>query len=99
MSDTYKDKIKLLVNDALGIYVPQAFSESFLYTTWGVTAEDNQILLSGPDHSLFWDTWDSVLNTAKHTDDQGVTWSLYQNGDLWAVRNDMTERDWEEWVY
>jgi len=79
---------ELLVSSAAGIYVPQMFAEQYLSAgtrNWeGISAEDRKILLAGPDHEWYWETWDSVEGSAR-TKANGVTYYLYQDGDLWAV--------------
>lgn len=94
----YEDKIRLLVNDSWGIYVPQRFAESFTASAWGIdeNSEDWQTILNGPDSEWYWESWDSILGDAKHTDDAGVVWTLHQDGDLWAVAwDEMTEEEKE----
>ena len=79
--------IKCIIDGAHGIYVPQAFVKRF--ENWqGIDAEDLAILLEGPDNRYYWDSWDYVLATASYKDDDGHTWTLYQDGDLFAVRDD-----------
>ena len=39
----------------------------------------------GPDNDWYWEAWDNILNNAEHTDSQGITWRLHQDGDLWEV--------------
>lgn len=54
----------------------------------GIDPEDLAILRQGPDHADYWEAWDDVLSSASYTDDDGHTWTLYQDGDLFAVRDD-----------
>lgn len=76
---------KLLLSDRHGIYIPKTFAESF--EGWGIADGDRTILITGPEHEWYWETWDSVLNYANFTQD-GVKYYLYQDGDLWAVPED-----------
>lgn len=79
--------IKYIINSAYGVYVPQAFAERF--ENWqGIDPDDLAILREGPDHPDYWDAWDAVLYSASYTDDAGHTWTLFQDGDLFAVRDD-----------
>ena len=96
MTMNYEHKIKLLLSDARGVYIPQNFVECFDISNWGLTSEDVSDLLD-KENEWYWEAWESVLNKAKHTDSHGNTWTLHQGGDLWAIRDDMTEDDWEEW--
>ena len=89
------DTMEFLVDSRNGIYVPQAFAEQF-GDSFGIAEEDRKILLEGPDHADYWETWDTVLGYAKHEEDMPspYAWTLYENeGDLWAVREDHI---WEE---
>lgn len=77
--------ITCLLDGAHGQYIPQAFVEVYSPEKWGVTDEDRDILLAGPDHEWYWETWDDVLGNATYTDDLGFKWTLYQEGDLLAL--------------
>lgn len=76
--------VQLLLSDSCGIYIPRDFVNNFDLNKWHVK-EDFQDFLSNPDDEFYWDSWDVVLNNAKHTDKQGNTWHLWQDGDLWAI--------------
>ena len=77
-----------------GIYIPQYFAESIDRAKLsGVSDGDMDILLSGPDHERYWDAWHDVGQSAILTDDNGVTYCMYQDGDLWLVP---TDHDWDE---
>lgn len=81
------DTIKCIIDSSRGIYIPQAFAEQF--EGWhGIDPDDLAILLEGPDHPDYWEAWDAVLSSASYADDDGHTWTLYQDGDLFAVRDD-----------
>jgi hypothetical protein len=99
MSKLHSDnKIQILINDSWGIYIPQRFTENFTAERWGIDPEsdDWKILSAGPTTEDYWEAWDSILDKAKHTDANGIVWTLYQNGDLWAVAYDeMTESEAE----
>ena len=74
-----------LLDGARGIYIPQAFAQNFNMRAWGVSEKDEQILLAGPEHEYYWETWDEVLNDAKILIDD-ETWVLTQDSDLFAIR-------------
>ena len=81
------NNIECIIDDSHGIYIPQAFAEQSI--GWqGIDAEDLAILLEGPENPDYWEAWDAVLATASYTDDDGHTWTLFQDGDLFAVRED-----------
>lgn len=76
----------LMVDDHWGIYVPQCFANRVdTACLSGVSTLDLTILREGPDHPLYWDAWDSVLNNAALMSVDGIAYSLWQDGDLWAV--------------
>ena len=79
----------LYASDRHGIYIPQYFSESIKPECLsGVSGEDMAILLAGPDHESYWDAWADVCDHAVLTDSNGVTFHLWQDGDLWLVPSD-----------
>ena len=79
----------LYANDSHGIYIPQYFAESVNSEKLsGVSGVDMAILIAGPDHDEYWDAWVDVCNDATLTDSNGVTFYLYQDGDLWLVPTD-----------
>ena len=84
----------LYASDRHGIYIPQYFSESIKPECLsGVSGEDMAILLAGPDHESYWDAWADVCDHAVLTDSNGVTFYLWQDGDLWLVPSD---HEWED---
>ena len=42
-------------------------------------------LENGPESEGYWDVWNSVLNKAFLIDYEGNRFTLYQDGDLWAL--------------
>jgi hypothetical protein len=49
-------------------------------------AERHAILIAGPDHEHYWDTWDDVLRLASCTNQEtGWHYGLEQDGSLYAV--------------
>lgn len=89
------DNIACLVPSADGVYVPKSFVECYDYRYWGVSEEDAKILLEGPEHELYWEAWHDVLGSASYEKD-GVTYTLYQDGDLFAVAMDeLTDEEYK----
>ena len=84
--------MELFLNDARGIFIPQNWAEIIKRDcVEGVSEEDYAILLKGPNEedSLYWETWDCVLQNAKVTvPDTGRKGCFYQNGDLWLIYDD-----------
>ena len=93
----YQEKIQMLVDGHNGVHIPELFVRWYFPKNWGIPEQDTEILLLGHSHPLYWDTWERVLNNAKGNNKDSHTWTLHQDGDLWAVRDDMTEADWAEW--
>lgn len=83
------DRCEIYADGARGVYIPQHFAESVNRSmVTGVSEEDYAILETGPDHELYWDTWDDVMQSAVVTTADGHTWTLWQDGDLWLLRDD-----------
>jgi len=79
------EQCECILDGARGIYIPQAFAECYDMKEWKVSEEDEKILMDGPDNDLYWETWDDVIREAEYTDEDGIVWSLWQDGDLFAV--------------
>lgn len=85
--------IELLLSDSRGVYIPRDFA-LYCEDMDGVSAEDIEILKTGPEHDSYWDAWDCVLQNAKR-EINGKVWRLYQDGDLWAYCEDlMTDEEY-----
>lgn len=102
---------RLLLSDSYGIYIPQVYCDGLSAEdaeAMGVDWQDVQICQSGPDSDqsgpdseLYWDAWQSVLDSAEITEpatlkEEESVWRLVQNGDLWQVRADVELP--EEWL-
>ena len=88
---TNEDKIVCIVDGCQGVEVAKSFINSFHREHWNISKSDADIL-NNPDHDDYWEVWDEVLRDASFTDADGSIWSLYQDGDLFAVREDY---DWD----
>lgn len=79
-----------LIDGQYGIHIPKLFARDHYPHLWGIQQEDVDILLAGSQHENYWDVWNHVLETALRPDDVDDThsWTLYQNGDLLAIRDD-----------
>jgi hypothetical protein len=76
--------IALLLSDSRGIYIPQHFVKEYDLTLWqGISEDDIKTITDGPNGEFYWEVWDDVLNNATFTEN-GNTWRLHQDGDLWA---------------
>lgn len=91
------EKIKCILDSNRGIYIPKFFAEDFDLSKFeGINDEDIETLKSGPDAEWYWEAWESVLNNAKHTDDEGIEWTLHHDGDLFLVATDeLSDEDFE----
>lgn len=91
---TAKPDMVLFLSDARGIYIPRDFAQSIKRSALsGVTDEDMATLEAGPDHEWYWEAWDAVCQSAVITDEHGVRYHIYQDGDCWLVPEGM---EWDE---
>lgn len=81
---------QVLVDGHHGIYVPQVFASKFDPNKFGVESfdPDYQCILHGPGEEYYWESWDALLEKASYKDENGVTWYLNHDGDLFLVSND-----------
>lgn len=91
--------VVLLLDGARGRYIPRNFvTDQFgeldldLIEKWGVEHKDAEILAAGPEHELYWETWEGVMGYAECKVD-GDKYILQQDGDLWAVSVDRMSVD------
>lgn len=82
------DTIVCLLDGARGVYIPQGFAECYNHKIWNYSEKDEKVLLEGPYYEYYWETWADVLDAAYCIDEDGKTWTLYQDGDLFAYRED-----------
>jgi hypothetical protein len=83
--------VKLLVDECWGVRIPSRFCELYANDAWNIKELESQEL-SDTENPLYWETWESVRTNACFVDEQGYKWSLYQEGSLFAVRED---HDWD----
>jgi hypothetical protein len=94
-----------IVDGSWGIYVPQRFCQNYEKTS-GVSQEDWDICLAGPDHELYWEAWDEILSNwgGEETDAMGNVFRVYieQESDLFQhrefVRCEYTKADFERGI-
>ena len=82
---------EIIISDCQGIYIPQEFCQMFRPEDWGYTADDENWVscLAGPDDEYYWDSWDKILSNAQMTGEDGRTWYLSQDGDLFVITNEL----------
>lgn len=87
-----EDKIQCLLDDARGIYIPQAFVENYNHMFSNQfkenLSEDILICEHGPEHAEYWDAWQEITDHFTWIDQDGNTWRLWQDGDLFLARED-----------
>lgn len=99
-----KPDMMLWLSDARGVYIPRDFAQSFadrVNSVAGVDDEQWAILELGPDYQdagnmtvyneLYWDVWTEVCDSAIVTNNHGVKFRIYQDGDCWLIPEGM---DW-----
>jgi hypothetical protein len=87
------EKVILFASDSRGAYIPQHFAESIdkdRVTLGGFNPssidECLEICAQGPDHENYWDAWADLLDSLTVTvKENGQTFRLYQDGDLWLI--------------
>jgi hypothetical protein len=88
----------LLLSDSHGVYIPQLYCSDISEDDckdFSISWEDVKLCQSGPDEELYWEAWQSVCDSASW-EENGSMWRLFQNGDLWAVKEDVEIP--EEWL-
>lgn len=86
--------IELLLDGARGVYIPRDAARELNWVPNTASPQDLKILESGPDHEWYWEAWETVLDNGKLMSSNGSYWTLYQDGDLFAIREDI-EIDWD----
>ena len=90
-----------IVDGHNGIYVPQIFAEGNARwreqgeAHWIYDKEDEQVLLAGPNHECYFETWDHVLETAEFSQ-AGAEACLHlgKSGDLFeATQEELDEME------
>lgn len=90
--------IELLLSDTRGQYIPRDFLTAYDLTQWGYTEQQAIEIsndLSNPENEFYWETWETTLDNAKHTTPEGNVYRLHQDGDLFAICDElMTDDDY-----
>jgi len=80
----------LLLESNRGIYIPQVFAQDFDIPLPENIARD---LLEGPENEWYWESWAWVLDNVTFLE-KGARYSLYQDGDLWAIPEGFDTDEW-----
>lgn len=87
--------MELLLDGLRGIYLPQKFAEIY-GKEWGVSPEDMEVLLNGPDHQDYHAVWDFIITTSILMTD-GIIYALEEDeeGNLFKVEwgDDLDEQE------
>ena len=78
----------LLIDSHNGIYIPNLFCKQCNpeNTFWNWNYENSSEILLNPEHELYWEVWEEVLDSAYYIDpDNNIKYTLYNNEDLWAI--------------
>ena len=90
--------LKLLVSDSAGVRrLPQRFFLFYNCEMWGIdpNGSDADTIWDGPHNDCYWETWDEILDKAHYIDSNGHRWSLYHDGELWSVCEElMTDEEY-----
>ena len=83
------DNAVLYADSNRGQYIPQFFAESIKsecvkeYTKYHDSLENLKL---GPYTDDYYEAWEDVLdNVTVYDEETGITYGLYQDGDLWLV--------------
>lgn len=96
--------VVLILSDARGIYIPRDFlTDNYneiaksRCEAWGLNEsnKDHWMDAVNPDSEWYWEAWDWILDNARYIEEEtGKVFTLYQDGDLWAICYDhMTDEE------
>lgn len=78
--------VLLWADDCHGIYCPQyALERLTREQLTGISDEDWDIVLAGPDHEWYWESWDIICSDAIVTLPDGDAYRIEQDGIVWLV--------------
>ncbi len=86
--------IEILCDSHHGQYIPQLMINRLVDNGWQGIEKDDIADLQDPSNEWYWEAWYNIEDNATYTDKNGNVWTLYQNGDLFAICEDlMTEEE------
>jgi hypothetical protein len=84
----FKEK-HLILDEVRGIHIPKNFSESIDQSdiiNLDPEMQDCLLICLDPDHADYWEAWQHIMDNIKFKlDKTNDVYSLYQDGDLFAV--------------
>ena len=84
--------MELLCDSRHGQFIPQIMGERLLNAGWKGIEQKDVDCLADTENEWYWEAWESILNNAQFIDENGETWYLHHDGDLWAV----TQKDFDD---
>ena len=85
--------MQLIADNHCGIYIPQYIAETGILAAGGIGEGSIDILLKGPDHEEYWETWESVLNSFRT--ENGEILFLGECGDVFLALPEEIEEEEE----
>ena len=92
---------RCLVDGANGWRTGERFFVLYDIRSWVPPATDDELenkwhlsSLTNAEDEFHDDAWDWFLQRAKHTDENGVEWTLYQDGDVFAIPDGFNMDEW-----
>lgn len=86
-----------IISASAGQYQGQEFAQDYgWWPGWDIFPDELQILVAGPDHPQYTETWATVLGGAHYRDHHGDIWHLEQGEgapDLYMIRDGTSLRD------
>jgi len=89
----FEVSVELLITDAMGVYIPQAFCAGLTEKDIELQTEDVKKCISSlakqdsvDAYQYYWEDWETILNDYRCRDSI-CEYSLHQNGDLWLVND------------
>lgn len=92
------EAIILLLDSHRGTNIPYDFIKEFNLDLFeGIERSDVDIIQEAPAHEWYWDAWASIIDQASYTDLSGNKFTLWQDGDLFLICDDlMTDEEYED---
>ena len=84
-------RFDLIVDGCHGIYIPQIFAQKF--PEW-LDDEEKAILLAGPEHDEYWETWEGV--SFREHEDQALY--LSESGNVFILTDSPLNADLQAWA-
>lgn len=77
---------KFLIYNKLGLLNGKYFVKDYCPTNWGINKHEKDILNEGPEHPLYNNIWNNIIDTRKYEID-GIVYKLEEdkNLNLWVV--------------